>query len=50
MKKLAVILLAIIIFASAFGCADSTIKYGYQGDYLNDPDLKQDIERDRHAH
>jgi len=47
MKKLAVILLTTIIFASLSGCNNSNIRYSYQGDYEHDPDLKQDVDRER---
>jgi hypothetical protein len=47
MKKIAIILVAAIILASVIGCANSNIKYGYEGDYKHDPLLRQDIERDR---
>jgi hypothetical protein len=50
MKKFAVILLVTIILASLFGCSSSNIRYEYQGDYKNDPNLQQDVDRDRHKY
>jgi hypothetical protein len=50
MKKMAFIILATVIGMVLIGCANSNYKYGYSGDYLNDPLLKHDVERDRHKY
>jgi hypothetical protein len=47
MKRSAIILTAIVIFLSSFGCNNAEIKYGYGNDYESDPQIKQDTDMDR---